>query len=230
MALYVEGSGPAVALLQGGPGLSSRSVAPAAELLRHCFRVVRFDPVASTVEGLVGEIEAVREAMGEDHWFVMGHSWGAAIAALYALRYPARTRGFVLVHPLEVASTFCDEGDGAAEGGTPETDERFALEHAPDLAEALWEDLQAAYPDRSGEGYDLTAAARQITRPGLVLLGELDEIDQRSGKLWAELTGARLVALPGAGHWSFVEQPQSFQKVTTEFLLAQGARRAMAAA
>jgi pimeloyl-ACP methyl ester carboxylesterase len=230
MALYVEGSGPAVALLQGGPGLSSDSVAPVAELLRHGFRVVRFDHVASTVDGVVEEIEKVREALGEEHWFVLGHSWGAALAALYTVRFPARTAGLVLVHPLEVASEFCDQGNCAVEGSTPDTDERFALEHTPDVAEALWEDLQAAYPDTTGEGYDLTAVARRITRPGLVLLGDCDGIDQRSGQLWAELTGARLVSLPDAGHWSFVEQPRPFQKAVMEFLLAQAARRTMAAA
>jgi pimeloyl-ACP methyl ester carboxylesterase len=230
MALYVEGAGPAVALLQGGPGLNSASLAPVAELLRHGFRVVRFDHVASTVDGLVNEIEKVREALGEEHWFVLGHRWGAAIAALYAAKYPARATGLVLVHPLEVASTFCDEGDCAAEVTTPETDDRFTVEHAPDVAEALWEDLQAAYPDKTGEGYDLTAVARQITRPGLVLLGERDGIDQRSGQLWAELTGARLVSLPDAGQWSFVEQPQPFQKAVVEFLLAHAARRTTAAA
>jgi pimeloyl-ACP methyl ester carboxylesterase len=230
MAFYVEGSGPAVALLQGGPGLSSASAARVAELLRHGFRVARFDHVASTVDGLVDEIEEVREALGEEHWFVLGHSWGAAIAALYAVRHPARTAGLVLVHPLEVASEFCDEGDCSVEGGTPETDDRFALEDAPDVADALWEDLQAAYPDTTGEGYDLTAVARQISRPGLVLLGECDGIDQRSGQLWAELTGARLVSLPDAGHRSFVEQPQAFQGAVMEFLLAQAGRRTMAAA
>lgn len=230
MALYVDGSGPAVALLQGGPGLSSGSLAPVAALLRHGFRIVRFDHVAVTVDGLVDEIEGVREAVGEEHWFVLGHSWGAAIAAAYAVRYPARTEGFVLVHPLEIASEFCGPGDCAAEGAIPETDDGFALEHAPDVAEALWEDLQAAYPDTTGEGYDLRAVARRITRPGLVLLGECDGIDQRSGQLWAELTGARVVSLPDAGHWSFVEQPQAFRESVVEFLLAQTARRTTAAA
>lgn len=209
--------------------MSSASMAPVAGLLRHGFRVVRFDHVASTVDGLVDGIEKVRAALGEQRWFVLGHSWGAAIAALYAVRYPGRTTGLVLVHPLEIASEFCEAGDGSPEGAMPETDDQFALEHAPDIAEALWEDLQAAYPDTSGEGYDLTAVARRITRPGLVLLGGRDSIDQRSGRRWADLMGARLVSLPDAGHWSFVEQPRAFQKPVMEFLLAQAARRAMAA-
>ncbi len=230
MALYVEGSGPAVALLQGGPGLSSRSVAPIAELLRDRFRVVRFEHGASTVGELVDEIETAREALGEERWCVLGHSWGAAMAALYAVKYPERTQGLILAHPMEVSSQFCDAGDSAAEEPQPEAGGRFALEQDPDVAEALWEDLQATCPDATGEGYDLTAIARQITRPALVLLGARDAIDQRSGTLWAELTNARLVSLPDAGHWSFVEQPLHFQEAVAEFLLSQAGRRAMAAA
>src|SRR5258707_451581 len=142
MAFYSEGSGPAVALLQGGPGLSSASLAPAAERLRHGFRVVRFDHVASTLDGLVDGIEKVREALGEEQWFVLGHSWGAATAALYAAKYPERTKGLVLVHPLEIANEFGEAGDCSADSTTPAADEPFALEYAPDVAEALWEDLQ----------------------------------------------------------------------------------------
>jgi pimeloyl-ACP methyl ester carboxylesterase len=229
MPFYVEGSGPAVALLQGGPGLSSASVAPAAELLRQGFRVVRFDHVASTLSGLVDGIEKVRRSVGDEQWFVLGHSWGAAIAVLYAAKYPARTRGVVLAHPLEISSEFCEAGDRRAEGPAPVTSESLSLDYAPDIAEALWEDLQEEYPDAVGEGYDLTLVARRITRPGLVLLGERDGIDRRSGQRWAELMSARLVWLPDAGHWSFLEQPHVFQKPVTEFMLAQVGRRTMAA-
>ncbi len=224
-----------MALLQGGPGLSSRSVAPIAELLRDRFRTVRFEHYASTVGDLVEEIEAARAALGAERWFVLGHSWGAAMAALYAVRYPERTQALVLAHPMEVSSQYCAAADAAAEhaateGAGPEPDGPFALEHDPDLAESLWEGLQDTCPDATGEGYDLTPVARQVTRPALVLLGERDAIDRRSGKLWAELTNARLLSLPYAGHWSFVEQPRQFQEAVAEFLLSQASRRAMAAA
>ena len=96
-----------MALLQGGPRLGSGSVAPVAEFLRHRFRVVHFDHVASTLDGLVDGLENVRESLGEEHWFVLGHSWGAAVAAVYAATYLARTTG-VLAHPLEIASEFCN--------------------------------------------------------------------------------------------------------------------------
>ena len=204
-------------------------MAPAAELLRHGFRVVRFDHVASTVAGLVDGIEKARQALGEERWFVLGHSWGAAVAALYAAKYPARTKALILLHPLAIASEFCDAGGCSPESVTPATDEPFALDYAPDVAEALWEDLQATYSDTAGEGYDLTPVARRITRPSLVLLGERDGVDRRSGRLWADLMGARLMELSNAGHWSFVERPRQFQKAVTDFLRAQDRRRTMAA-
>jgi pimeloyl-ACP methyl ester carboxylesterase len=231
VALYIEGSGPAVAILQGGPGFTSRSVAPIGELLRDRFRVVRFEHADSTVSGLVDRIDTVRAELGEERWFVLGHSWGAAMAALYAVKYPERTRALILAHPMEVSSHFSEPPDDASSTEQPAgADERFAQEHDPDVAEALWEDLEDACPDATGEGYDLTAVARQIATPALVLLGERDAIDRRSGKLWAELTNARIVSLPDSGHWSFLEQPQEFQRQVAEFLLAQVAGRAMAAA
>lgn len=224
--VHVEGSGAALVVLQGGPGLSSRSVAPIAERLQDDFRVIRFEHTGWTVRDILEQMDAVRDDLGEERWFVLGHSWGAAVASLYATAYPERVRGLVLAHPLEISSAFCEPGDDTLCGG----DEECGEEHDADVAAMLWEDLEVEYPDATGEGYDLTPVARQITTPALVLLGERDAIDQRSGQQWAELASARLVTMPGAGHWSFLERPAEFQKAVTEFLMSHGARRAMTAA
>lgn len=225
MTVYSEGAGPAIAVLQGGPGLSSRSVAPIVSVLQDNFRVIRIDHTAWTVGGALDQLEAARREAGEESWFVLGHSWGAALAALYAGECPERVRGLVLAHPLEISSGFCDHGsDGLCGGEDP-----FAVDHDPDVAEMLWEDLEALYPDAAEEGYDLRPAARRVTAPTLVVLGEGDAIDRRSGQLWAELTNGQLVSLAGAGHWSFLEQPREFQQAVTDFLMAHASRRVMAA-
>jgi pimeloyl-ACP methyl ester carboxylesterase len=224
--LHVEGVGPAIVVLQGGPGLSSRSVAPITDLLGDNFRVIRFDHTGWTVSDVLDQLEAVRSEVGEEGWFVLAHSWGAALAALYAREHPERVRGLILVHPLEISSAFCDGPGDLLCGG----DDPFALEHDADVAEMLWEDLEATCPDAAEEGYDLAPVARQIPVPALVLLGEHDAIDHRSGQLWAELTNAQLVSLPGAGHWSFLEQPAEFRQAVTAFLMTHAARRAMVAA
>ena len=213
-------------VLQGGPGLSSRSVAPITDLLGDNFRAIRFDHSGWTVTDVLDQLEAVRTEVGEESWFVLAHSWGAALAALYAREHPERVRGLILAHPLEISSAFCDgTGDQLCGGDDP-----FALEHDADVAEMLWEDLEATCPDATADGYNLAPVARQICVPALVLLGERDAIDHRSGQLWAELTNAQLVSLPGAGHWSFLEQPAEFRQAVTEFLLTHAARRVMVAA
>jgi len=226
VTLHIEGSGPAIVVLQGGPGLSSRSVAPIAELLAENFRVIRFDHTGWTVADVLDQLEAARMEAGEESWFVLGHSWGAAMATLYAQSYPERVRGLLFAHPLEISSAFCDRTGDLSCGG----EDLFALEHDADVAEMLWEDLEAVCPDATEEGYDLAPVVRKIAAPTLVLLGEHDSIDHRSGQLWAELTNGHLVTLRGAGHWSFLEQPDEFAQATTEFLLAHGVRRAMVAA
>ena len=187
--------------------------------------MIRFDHTGWTVGDVLAQLEAVRGEVGEDSWFVMGHSWGAALAALYAQSHSERVRGLVLTHPLEISSAFCDFSGDAFCGG----DDLFTQDHDADVAEMLWEDLEACCPDAAGEGYDLAPVARQIMTPSLVLLGEQDAIDTRSGQLWAELTNAQLVSLPGAGHWSFLEQPVEFQRAVTDFLISHAARRAMVA-
>lgn len=225
MTVHIEGAGPAIVVLQGGPGLSSRSVAPIVDLLQDNFRVIRFDHTGWTVGDVLAQLEAVRCEVGEDSWFVMGHSWGAALAALYAQSHSERVRGLVLTHPLEIASAFSDFAGETFCGG----DELFAQDHDADVAEMLWEDLEALCPDAAGDGYDLAPVARQITTPALVLLGEQDAIDRRSGQLWAELTNAQLVSLPEAGHWSFLERPAEFQQAVTAFLMPHAVRRTMVA-
>jgi pimeloyl-ACP methyl ester carboxylesterase len=213
-------------VLQGGPGLTSRSVAPIAERLQDDFRVIRFEHTGWSVRDVLAQMDAVRCDLCEERWFVLGHSWGAALASLYATTYPARVRALVLAHPLEISSAFCDLHDDGLCGA----DEQFAAEHDADVAALLWEDLEATYPDATCAGYDLAPVARQIVAPALVLLGERDPIDHRSGQRWAELASAQLISMPNAGHWSFLDRPAEFQRAVTEFLMSHGARTAMTVA
>ncbi len=227
MALYVEGAGLPIVLLQGGPGFTSRSVAPIVDLLQDQFRVIRFEQAGWTVDGLLNQMDGVRAELGEENWFVLGHSWGAAIASLYAAAHPERVRGLVLANPLEISSGFFEPAEEGLSAGI----EPFAEDHDPDVADMLWEDLESTCPDARGEGYDLTPFVRRITAPALVLLGERDAIDRRSGKLWAELANADVVSLADAGHWPFLERPEAFRRAVTEFLMTHaGVRAAVAAA
>ncbi len=201
-------------------------MAPIADRLQDDFRVIRFEQTGWSVRDILEQIDGVRSSLGEEQWLVLGHSWGAALASLYATAYPERVNGLVLANPLEISTEFCDPDDSTLCAA----DDPFAQEQDTDVAAMLWEDLEATCPDLAGEGYDLAPVARQIAAPTLVLLGERDAIDQRSGRRWAELTGAQLLSMPDAGHWPFLDRPAEFQRTVTEFLAPHGARRTMTAA
>jgi proline iminopeptidase len=222
---YAEGAGLALLLLQGGPGLTSRSVAPASELLRGRFQVIPLERGNETISGLIDQMETVRRELGHEQWFVLGHSWGAAMAVLYAARHPERVAGLVLAHPMEISSAFTEPACGDA----PDEDQ-LTLDFDQHVGDALWDNLHQSWPDASGDGYDLTPVARQITTPALVLAGERDTIDRRSCTLWAELSHAELVCLPECGHWSFLEQPERFREVVLDFLEGHTVEHAMTAA
>ena len=68
---------------------------------------------------------------------------------------------------------------------------------------------------------DLRPELRKIDAPALVVVGEEDMI---AGPVCAdaivrELSDARLVTIPDAGHFVYVEQPEAFRAALTDFLL-----------
>lgn len=57
------------------------------------------DPDRYTVAGSVADLEALRSALGLDRVILIGHSWGASIAASYTARYPDRVAKVVFSSP-----------------------------------------------------------------------------------------------------------------------------------
>lgn len=102
------GDGLAVLLLHGGPG--SASSPRLRELVAQAgpYRVVSFDQRGcgqshprgetrhNTLAHLVADIEALRAALGIARWLVVGGSWGATLAAVYAAHHPQAVSGLLL--------------------------------------------------------------------------------------------------------------------------------------
>lgn len=59
----------------------------------------------------VADIERIRRILGEEKLILMGHSFGAFLAAMYAAEFPERVDALVLVSPAGVL-VLPDEGDG----------------------------------------------------------------------------------------------------------------------
>ena len=108
--VHGQGSDPVV-VLHGGPGLSLRYLWPDLEPLARGRRLIFYDQRGGgrstipsddaliTAAKHVEDLEEVRKFFGLERLTLVGHSWGANLAALYADRYPARIARMLLIDP-----------------------------------------------------------------------------------------------------------------------------------
>ena len=95
------GSGPdTLVIIHGGPGLTMdyflEDLAPLAEHHALLFYDQRgagrstlvSDSISLTAQRFVEDVEAIRKHFSIERFELLGHSWGTAIAALYAMQYP----------------------------------------------------------------------------------------------------------------------------------------------
>ncbi len=107
VAQYGQPDAPAAVVLHGGPGSGTQpSVLEWFDLEKQ--RVVLFDqrgagqsqPQGEIINNdstkLVADIEMIRERLGIERWVVVGGSWGATLALLYAAQHARRIRAMVL--------------------------------------------------------------------------------------------------------------------------------------
>ncbi|HEX5420165.1 MAG TPA: alpha/beta hydrolase, partial [Gammaproteobacteria bacterium] len=64
--------------------------------VKHCLEKLDLDPRFFTTSPAVGDLEALRAALGADRWDLYGVSYGTRVAQQYARRYPQRTRALIL--------------------------------------------------------------------------------------------------------------------------------------
>jgi proline iminopeptidase len=105
LRLTTTGAGHPLVLCHGGPGLwdyldsLSRLVDDMSLVHRYdqrgCGQSTGDGPF--TVTQFVADLEALRQALGHETWWIGGHSWGAELALRYALAHPSRVRGVMYV-------------------------------------------------------------------------------------------------------------------------------------
>jgi proline iminopeptidase len=112
----LEGDGPHLLCLHGGPGMSDYLGILGEET--EGWRRIRYTQrglAPSTTDGPfsvaqhVADAVAVLEGLGLEDAVVLGHSWGGFLAAALAVEHPDRVRGLLLVDPLGIV------GDGGYE-------------------------------------------------------------------------------------------------------------------
>lgn len=224
-----QGSGSPLLLLQG-QATPMAGWDPVAADLATRFRVLRAEQRGTggsapgpagevpadrfTTRALAADVRAVLDAAGVERAQVVGHSMGGKIAQWLAVDAPERVASLVLL------ATSAGAGDGVPRdaeahrlllGGDPADRRRlfFADDWAaahPDAVRAFFA-LDAGRPVlralyRASTTHDALAVLRRITAPTLVVHGTQDRLAALASaeRIAAEVPGAALVAVPGAGH------------------------------
>lgn len=106
-----EGEGIPVLTLHGGPGGTHRyfyQLSPQADDRP----IILFDQLGGgrsdyhndttlmTVEHFVEQVKAVKDSLELEEFYLLGHSWGGALAVEYYLNYPEGIKGLILSSPL----------------------------------------------------------------------------------------------------------------------------------
>lgn len=181
---------------------------------------------------------------------LIGHSMGSLVALETAAQFSARVRSLVLigtaaampVHPDLLAAAAANDhaaidmvnlwghGFAATLGGSRApgvwmvgAGERLLEQAKPGV---LHTDLAACNAYREG-----LAAAAKVTAPALVISGERDQMTplKSARALAATLSGAKLLALAGAGHMLMAERPYDIVDALAGHLAVQRTRMAVSA-
>ncbi|MFF0748967.1 alpha/beta fold hydrolase [Streptomyces sp. NPDC004267] len=168
------GSGPALVLCHGGPGLWDMFGQVAAGL-SDVYAVHRWDQRGCgrseggagpyTVERAVADLEAVRRGFGLDRMVLLGHSWGAYLALRYALDHPGRVDRLLYVSGV---------GIGPEDAWRPPFVDRFL--HALGPHRDRWEELAPGDRERcvlqwSADFADPDRALREAARMATPFFG-----------------------------------------------------------
>ncbi len=111
-----------VVVLHGGPGFSMSYLLPDLEPLAAQHVLVFYDQRGTGRSSLVSDstsldaqrfaddLDAVRRHFGIRRLTLLAHSWGAAVAALYAARHPDRVARLLIVDPISVRRMYHARG------------------------------------------------------------------------------------------------------------------------
>jgi pimeloyl-ACP methyl ester carboxylesterase len=241
--LHVEVVGPSDAIpivtVHSGPGESHHLLRPWLDpLADEQHRVVYYDQRGRG--GWRDHVADLRGVVGETKAVLLGHSWGALLALLYALEHRETLRGLVLVAPapvrardgaqvrqreaeakirpavVEVQSRFLSAGASFAAAVAPYL---FDPSSAGDLTPVRRDDAAAKEVRASLGDYDFAPQLSPLAGlPSLVIHGDSDPVPASLAEGTARLIGSKFELLARCGHAPFFEQPRAFLDLVRGFL------------
>lgn len=216
------GAGPPVMFCSGGPGCCDY-LAPVAAMLDRQLRVHRHEPRGCgrsssdgpyDLETVLTDLDALRVALGHERWLIGGHSAGATVALAYALAYPERTLGVVMMSARGFQndrswSEAYHAGEDAGRDQVPE------MAYPPNLeVNQVGNAAMHEYIQRP----DLWRDIADLDVPVLIVQGA-DDIRPNwpMAQLAALLPNAEYHELPGAGHVPWFTHADALARLLADF-------------
>jgi len=161
-----------------------------------------------------------------------GHSFGGAIALMYALKYPQGLKGIVIIGSgarLKVHSKFLTHCEEAVKGDPHkwhEMIEEMYRRTSADYKREVMAKQKAIGPAvmlndfLCCDKFDIMDRIHEIKLPALIICGEADVMTpvKYADYLGTKITGSRVVIVPGAGHFVLAEKPEVVNKAIDDFL------------
>jgi pimeloyl-ACP methyl ester carboxylesterase len=207
-------------------------------------------PASPTAGDYAMALAGFLDALGIDACHLLGHSLGCLMAARFAALHPERVLSLTLCSvagghaglPAEERQKLLDQrlGDVASLGPRGMAEQRaprlLGPAAAPDALERLIDTMASVRPDGYGQAArmlstgDIKADVAKLpaSLPGQIIYGDADAItpparNQDIARLWPT---AAVHVIPGTGHALYLEQPERFNSILTDFIAkSEGTRR-----
>ncbi|WP_258240922.1 alpha/beta fold hydrolase [Pseudidiomarina homiensis] len=198
-----------------------------------------FDPQWSySPSAQATRLERLLDAFEINSATVIGNSMGGLIAANFALQYPERTDGIVVIDPAGVtapvpsrAEKLFQQGQSPFEIDDWEDFQEFyamTMAEPPYIPEFVLRSMAKRYQEHKAEYIQIAEDFRnldqldgrlnEITVPSLIIWGSADQLlDVSSAAVWYKgIPNAELEIFEGVGHMPMVERPaQTAERVVT---------------
>lgn len=244
--------------LHGGPGVSHEALRALDPLAGGARCVVYFDQRGVggsdspdgpwTARDLADDVDAVRSAWGVKRVDLLGHSWGAYLAALYDAEFPGRVRSLVLSSPAPLTvmgwnafetvmrrriATLREQGlipEGEAEGANPDDcgpstagiTPAYLFDPGAVLAERTTSCSRAAHTRTWAAlpHHALAETAQHSRHPAVLIQGEGEAEARAIVEEWERYhAGAIDVrSVPACGHLLHTECPDAWRAIVAEAL------------
>ena len=161
-----------------------------------------------------------------------GHSFGGAIALMYALKYPQELKGIIIIGSgarLRVHSIFlttCEQAIAGHPRKWHEMIEEWYRRTPPDYRMNIIERQKDVGPAvmlndfLACDKFDIMDRVNEIELPTIIICGESDFMTpmKYANYMGARIANSRVVIVPGAGHCVFAEEPEAVNKAIEDFL------------